>query len=123
MAAANKCKDCQHYDMRPEVKHSVGYPCNRPNHEWIRDVSRLKSPSNSACKGFVPKIKSAEELAAGVANAVLDEIDTTRRWNDDNYLRGYLDGLSRAMQIVKAEIDRMKKGAEEADAEKLQSDS
>ena len=51
--------------------------------------------------------KDAKELAAGVADKVLDEIDMTRKWNDSNYTRGYLDGLSRAMQIVKAEIDRM----------------
>ena len=60
---------------------------------------------------------SAKTLAAGVANAVLDEIEKTRMWDDSNYVRGYADGLARAMQIIKAEIDRLKEGAEdESDA-------
>ena len=116
MAAANKCRGCKYYDMRPEVKRSVGYPCNRPNHEWIRDVARLKQPSNPACKGFVKRIIDMEELAAGVANSVLDEIDMTRKWNDSHYTRGYLDGMSRAMQIIRAELYRMK--GEEKDGRK-----
>lgn len=57
--------------------------------------------------------KDAKELAAGVADKVLDEIESTRLWDDNNYVRGYVDGLARAMQIVKAEIDRMKEGAKE----------
>lgn len=58
----------------------------------------------------------AKELAAGVADKVLDEIENTRLWDDNNYVRGYVDGLARAMQIVKAEIDGMK--GEEKDGRK-----
>lgn len=58
---------------------------------------------------------SAKTLAAGVANAVLDEIEKTRMWEDSNYVRGYADGLARAMQIVKSEVERMKEGAKQND--------
>lgn len=51
--------------------------------------------------------KDANELAAGVANKVLDEIESTRLWDDNNYVRGYVDGLARAMQIVQFELTRI----------------
>ena len=47
-----KCRDCKYYDMRPEAKHSVGYPCHRPNHQWRSNVASLKTPSTPACKAF-----------------------------------------------------------------------
>lgn len=51
--------------------------------------------------------KDAKELAAGLADKVLDEIKSTRFWDDGNYARGYVDGLARAMQILAAELKQM----------------
>lgn len=52
--------------------------------------------------------KKVSDLEKNVAAAILEEVEMTRNVEDSKYTIGYMDGLSRAAKIFKAEADKLK---------------
>ncbi len=52
--------------------------------------------------------KTVSDLEKNVAAAILEEVEMTRKVEDSKYTIGYMDGLSRAVKIFKAEADELK---------------
>lgn len=56
--------------------------------------------------------RTVSDLETKVAAAILEEVEMTRKVEDSKYTIGYMDGLSRAVKIFKAEADKLKEKAE-----------
>lgn len=52
--------------------------------------------------------KTVSDLAAAVAAAIQKEIDLTKKAKDDKYICGYMDGLTKAMNIFRKEVIELK---------------
>ena len=49
----HKCGECQY--LNTNEKHSVGFPCLRPEHYWRTMTAHLKQKHTPACKAFKPR--------------------------------------------------------------------
>lgn len=47
---SGKCGSCKYFDMRPETKKTIGYPCTHKEKRWMHESSRYRPRTTKKCR-------------------------------------------------------------------------